>query len=103
MLPRVLRLLVDALDSDVPLVNLNYFILLRRSIHQLLRNDAALKCPQLTPAITARLTGHQPIKQIQQLLHPAAAEASAVSRTTLPRRGPVVCGKCEEFLSSASV
>ena len=59
--------------SDVPSVNLIHFILLSRSIHQLLRYDdaplaySALKRSKLTSAVTIGITGHQPIKQFSSL------------------------------------
>ena len=52
--------------SDVTEVSLIHFILLGRSIHQLLRHDdaplpdPALKRSELAPAVTVGITGHQP-------------------------------------------
>ena len=64
----ILRLLIVAHRYDAPSVNLIHFILLGRSIYQLLRHyDAplaypALKRSELTPAVAIGITGHQPIK-----------------------------------------
>ena len=66
----ILRLLIVAHGYDAPSVNLIYFILFGRSIHQLLRHDdaplanSALKRSELTPAVTVGITGHQPVKQL---------------------------------------
>ena len=69
----ILRLLIVDNRFDVPSVSLIHFILLGRSIHQLLRHDdaplsdSALKRSELTPVVAVGITGHQPTKQLSSL------------------------------------